>query len=108
MPVFFNYGPNEYFLVGLGVSSVTVPFIFVGGIISSLLIEHFSKRQQWWLSYLKHIGSSLICIAVFLLYVRVNGGLAIDLAEIALIIGIIYTTIFVITDSITKIIKGKS
>ncbi|WHY87137.1 hypothetical protein QNH39_04545 [Neobacillus novalis] len=108
LPLFFNSGPNEYFLVGWVASTVTVPFTFVVGVISSLIIEHSNNRQQVWVSYLKHIVCSLICVAIFFIYEKLNGGQANDFLIIALIIGFIYTTIFFISDYVTKYFEAMS
>ncbi|MFK9091050.1 hypothetical protein [Bacillus salipaludis] len=105
VPLFFNFGPNEYFIVGWVVSTVTVPFTFVIGVISSLIF--YSKHQQVWISYLKHIGSSLICVAIFSLYGKLNGGQGIDVLIPAFFIGLIYTTIFFIADYATKYLEER-
>ncbi|EGQ20005.1 hypothetical protein HMPREF9372_3664, partial [Sporosarcina newyorkensis 2681] len=104
VPVFFTYGPNEYFSVGLAVSMVTVPVLFVVGVLSSLAIESFSKRKQLGMSYLKQLGCAIICAGVFSLT-------AFNLFSTALIVAFIYVTIFFIIDNVSKyleIIKQKA
>lgn len=99
-PLLFEFGTGYNLYIGLAVSLVTVPTLFVGGVISSLAIEHYSRSDALLLSYFKHLVCALICV---LLFTIVSGSLAIS----ALFIGIIYVTIFFIVDLLTKYVEAR-
>ncbi|MDI2588535.1 hypothetical protein OR571_15785 [Psychrobacillus sp. NEAU-3TGS] len=91
VPVFFRDASNSYFIIGLAVSIVTVPVLFIVGVLSSIAIESFSSSKNIGLSYLKHLGCALVCAFIFSLTVF-------DLLVTALLISFAYATIFFIID----------
>jgi len=95
VPVFFKYASDSYFIIGLSVSIVTVPILFVVGVLSSLAIETFSLNKSIGLSYFKHLGCAILCALIFSL--RASGVLV-----AALLISFAYTTIFFIIDSLGR------
>ncbi|CAM5216250.1 putative protein OS=Ureibacillus acetophenoni OX=614649 GN=SAMN05877842_106127 PE=4 SV=1 [Ureibacillus acetophenoni] len=100
-PILFEFGSGYNLYIGLAVSMVTVPTLFVGGVLSSLAIEHYSKSDAVLLSYFKHLVCALICV---LLFTIVSSSLIIS----ALVIGIVYITIFFIVDFLTKYVEARS
>ena len=95
VPVFFNYASDSYFIIGLAVSTVTVPILFVVGVLSSLAIETFSFSKNIGLSYLKHLVCAILCVLIFTL---TTSGLLVT----ALLVSFVYTTIFFIIDSLSR------
>ncbi|KGR77253.1 hypothetical protein [Ureibacillus manganicus] len=100
-PLLFEFGTGYNLFIGLAVSLVAVPTLFVGGVLSSLAIEHYSKSDALLLSYFKHLVCALICV---LLFTIVSGSLLLS----ALVIGIVYVTIFFIVDVLTKYVEARS
>ena len=47
VPFFFDDFYNNYFIIGFAVSFVTVPILFTVGILSSIMIEYFSKKRNY-------------------------------------------------------------
>lgn len=90
-PIFFHNVSDSYFIKGLAVSIVTVPVLFVVGVLSSLAIDLFSSNKNIGLSYLKHLGCALVCAFIFSLT-------AFDLLVTALLISFAYATILFIID----------
>ncbi|MCZ8542241.1 MULTISPECIES: hypothetical protein [Psychrobacillus] len=95
VPVFFNYTSDSYFIIGLAVSTITVPILFVVGVLLSLAIESTSLSNNIGLSYLKLLGSAILCALIFSL--TTSGGLV-----TALLVSFVYTTIFFIIDSLSR------
>lgn len=95
VPVFFNYASDSYFIIGLAVSIVTVPILFIVGVLSSLGIESFSSSKNIGLSYLKHLGCAIICALIFSLT-------ASDVIVAALLVSFVYATLFFIIDSLSR------
>jgi len=99
-PLLLEYGNGYNLYFGLAVSLVAVPTLFVGGVLSSIAIEHYSKSDALLLSYFKHLVCALICV---LLFTIVSGSLALS----ALFIGVVYITIFFIVDLLTKYVDTR-
>ncbi|MBD8025126.1 hypothetical protein H9636_00515 [Ureibacillus sp. Re31] len=97
---FYEISPGYNLAAGLAVSIWTVPTLFIGGVISSIVIEYRDKSHSFGFSYLKHLGCALICTLLFSI-----------LTSDMLLTGIIafsYVTIFFIIDCITKYVETKS
>lgn len=95
VPVFFNDASESYFIIGLAVSIVTVPILFVVGGLSSIVIESVSLSKNIGLSYLIHLGCALICALLFSLT-------AVGVLVTALLVSFVYATIFFIIDSLSR------
>lgn len=101
VPLFFDDATDSYFIIGLSVSIVTVPILFVVGILSSIAFESFNFSKNIGLSYLFHLGCAVLCVFFFSL--TASGVLV-----IALLISFVYVTIFFIIDNINKYIEESS
>lgn len=79
-------------------SIVTVPILFVVGVLSSLAIESFSLNKNIGLSYLKHLGCAILCALIFSL--TASGVLV-----AVLLVSFVCTTIFFNIDSLSRYIE---
>lgn len=95
VPVFFNDTSDSYFIIGLAVSIVTVPIIFVVGVLSSLAIETVSISKNIGLSYSIHLGCAIICALIFSLT-------ATGVLVTAILVSVVYSTIFFIADRLSQ------
>lgn len=91
VPIFFHDASDSYFIKGLAVSIVTVPILFIVGVLSSLAIESVSLSKNIGLSYLKHLGCAILCAFIFSLT-------AMYFLVAALLISFVYATIFFLID----------
>lgn len=96
VPFFFHDYSNSYFYIGLGVSIVTVPILFIIGVLTSVAIEKLSKHQQLLFSYSKHIGVGFICVIIF----SIITGWGMDAFLLYTSIMLLYVTIFFVIDHI--------
>lgn len=103
IPFFFNDFSSNYFLIGLAVSTITVPILFVVGILSSIAIEVLSKQQHFLLSYVKHLGCGIIC-ALIVLFIAEG---SMDSSFFYLLIAITYVTVFFANDYTIKYVENK-
>lgn len=101
VPLFFDDASDSYFVIGLSVSIVTVPILFVVGILSSLAFESFNFSKNIVLSYLIHLGCAELCAFVFSLT-------ATGVLFIAILISFVYATIFFIIDNLSRYIEESS
>lgn len=99
VPLFFDYSSESYFVIGLSVSIITVPILFVVGILSSLAFDSFNFSKNIGLSYLIHLGCAILCAFVFSLT-------ATGVLFIAILISFVYATIFFIIDNLRRYIEG--
>ena len=98
VPLFFDDASDSYFVIGFSVSIVTVPILFVVGILSSLAFESFNFSKNIVLSYLIHLGCAVLCAFVFSLT-------ATGVLFIAILISFVYATIFFIIDNLSRYIE---
>lgn len=98
VPLFFNDFQNAYFTIGLAVSIVAVPILFVVGVLASIAIEVISKNKNILFLYIKHLICGLICVALLLLLERDTGSLL-----IYVLTAFTYVSIFFINDCIIKL-----
>lgn len=104
VPLFFNDYSGSYFLIGFGVSIITVPILFIVGVLLSITIETLNNQQHILMSYFKHLGGGMICVIVFLLITEWK----IDVLAVYSGIAITYVTIFFISDYIVKYYENKA
>ena len=102
VPFFFHDFSNTYFYIGLGVSIVTVPILFIVGVLSSVAIETLSKRQHSLFSYGKHLGVGIICVIIF----SIITGWGMDSLLLYTSIMWLYVTIFFVIDHIIQYFDG--
>lgn len=95
VPIFFNFTSDSYFIIGLAVSIVAVPVLFVVGVLSSLAIESFSSSKNIGMSYLKHLGCAILCALIFSLT-------ASSVLVSALLVSFVYATTFFIIDILCR------
>lgn len=95
VPVFFNFTSDSYFIIGLAVSIVVVPVLFVVGVLSSLAIESFSSSKNIGMSYIKHLGCAIFCALIFSLT-------ASSVLVSALLVSFVYATTFFIIDNLWR------
>lgn len=103
IPFFFNDFSSNYFLIGLAVSTITVPILFIVGILSSIAIEILSKQHHFLLSYVKHLGCGIIC-ALIVLFIAEG---SMDSSFFYLLIAITYVTVFFANDYTIKYVENK-
>ncbi len=103
VPFFFNEFSSDYFLIGLAVSTITVPILFIVGILSSIAIEASSKQHHFLLSYVKHLGCGIICGLIMLLITEGS----MDSIVLYLLIAITYVTVFFANDYTIKYIENR-
>lgn len=101
VPLFFHDATDSYFKIGLAVSIVTVPILFVVGVLSSLAIESSRLSKNIGLSYLTHLGCAILCALIFSL---TTSGVLVA----ALLISFVYTTIFFIIDNLSKYFEERN
>ncbi|MGE7772670.1 hypothetical protein ACQKMK_19385 [Viridibacillus arvi] len=110
LPFFFiEENANNYFIIGFVVSSVTIPFIFTFGLITSMLIENLCHKYHLKkiISFLLHIVSGVICLMIFAVYIFITGGSPEGYIQMGLIIALICGTAFFCIDIVMKkISKG--
>ncbi|WP_042476956.1 hypothetical protein [Bacillus ndiopicus] len=99
VPLFFNEYYNSYFIIGLSVSIITVPTLFIIGISFALAIELFSKFNNILILYIKHLICGLLCVVLFLLLT----GWDTELLFVYTLIAFTYVSIFFINDWIIKV-----
>ncbi|TQR12944.1 hypothetical protein [Psychrobacillus soli] len=101
VPVFFHDVADSYFIIGLAVSIVTVPILFIVGILSSIAIESWSFSKNIGLSYLTHLGCAILCALIFSL---TASGVLIA----AILVSFVYTTIFFTIDRLSKYFEERN
>ncbi|WP_332651425.1 hypothetical protein [Lysinibacillus sp. 54212] len=101
VPVFLYEESGTYFLIGLAVSTMAVPVLFFIGILSSIVIESYTGRRHIGWSFGIHLCFGVLCAIIFSL--KMDG-----LLLTALLISLVYVTLFFIIDSMTKVIEEKN
>lgn len=97
LPLFFiGENANDFFIIGLVVSSMTIPFIFTFGLLSTMLIEKICHKHQFkkTISFLLHLVSGVICLMIFVVYIFITGGSPEVYIQMGLMIALICTTVF--------------
>lgn len=102
VPLFFNDYQNSYLLIGLGVSIVTVPALFILGIITSLIIEVKNHKRNMISGYFIHLICAIVYSIVIFFFIQNSQTFDISLILIYLSIATLYVTIFFISDSLIK------
>ena len=97
VPFFFDDFYNNYFIIGFAVSFVTVPILFTVGILSSIMIEYFSKKRNYFNYFVKHLACGVVIAYIYQSF-------AWDLIGFlqTTLIGVIYIIFFGISDYIIK------
>ncbi|QOV12310.1 hypothetical protein [Viridibacillus arvi] len=100
LPLFFiEENANDYF-IGFIVSSVTIPFIFTFGLLTSMLIGKFCHKYNLKkiISFLLHIVSGVICLMIFAVYIFITGGSPEGYIQTGLMIALLCVTVFFYID----------
>lgn len=100
LPLFFiEENANNYF-IGFIVSSVTIPFIFTFGLLTSMLIRKFCHKYNLKkiISFLLHIVSGVICLMIFAVYIFITGGSPEGYIQTGLMIALLCVTVFFYID----------
>ncbi|MGG0664562.1 hypothetical protein ABE042_10690 [Viridibacillus arvi] len=104
LPLFFiEENANDYF-IGFVVSSVTIPFIFTFGLLTSMLIRNFCHKYHLKkiISFLLHIVSGVICLMTFAVYIFITGGSPEGYIQTGLMIALLCITVFFYIDIVMK------
>ncbi|MEK5529517.1 MULTISPECIES: hypothetical protein [unclassified Viridibacillus] len=111
LPLFFiEVNANDYFIIGFVVSSVTIPFIFTFGLLSSMFIENFCYKYHLKkiISFLLHIVSGVICLMIFAVYNFIAGGSPEGYIQTGLMIALLCVTVFFCIDIVMKKISKRA
>ncbi|MGE7919131.1 hypothetical protein ACQKM9_09295 [Viridibacillus sp. NPDC093762] len=111
LPVFFiEENANNYFIIGFVVSSVTIPFIFTFGLLSSKLIGNFCRKFHLnkIISFLLHIVSGVICLMIFAVYNFITGGSPEGYIQTGLMIALLCVTVFFCIEFIIQKISKRA
>ncbi|WP_312470934.1 hypothetical protein [Neobacillus sp.] len=79
---------------------VTVPVIFVVGVLTSMAIESLGKSNHVIFSYVKHLMCAILCAILF-------SFTSSDLLITAFYVSIVYVTTFFIIDCIIKNVEKR-